>query len=76
MGGGVGGGAFAGGGGGLGWLVGIQVGRFGGYMPPRPSVGPPQAPFTSPCPPSNHTGADRLTKSSQRVDHVEVCLVG
>ena len=24
-------------------------------MPPRPSVGPSQAPFTSRCPPSNHT---------------------
>ena len=24
-------------------------------MPPRPSVGPSQAPFTSPCHPSNHT---------------------
>ena len=37
-----------------GWL-GVQVGRFGGYMTPRPSVGPSQAPLTSPCPPSNHT---------------------
>ena len=43
-------GAVAGGGGGVreGWLVGgVQVGRFGGYMPPRPSVGPSQAPLTS-----------------------------
>ena len=38
-----------------GWLGGggLQVGRFGGYMPPRPSVGPSQARLTSPCPPSN-----------------------
>ena len=33
----------------------------GGYMPPRPSVGPSQAPLTSPCPPSNHTITLNLT---------------
>ena len=48
-----------GGGGGVqeGWLEGgrVQVGQCGGHMPPRPSVGPSQAPLTSPCPPSNHT---------------------
>ena len=63
--GGLGGGGFSGAGGGFcrggggrpGELVGggVQVGRIGGYMPPRPSIGPSQAPFTSPCPPSNHT---------------------
>ena len=37
-----------------GWGGGVRVGRFRGYMPPRPSVGPSQAPLTSPCPPSNH----------------------
>ena len=48
MGGGGSRGAFAPGGGGPGgwvWGVGGQVGRFGGYMPPRPSVGPSQAPY-------------------------------
>ena len=54
-------GAFAPGGGGgegsgrVGWLGGVEVGQFGGYMPPRPSVGPSQAPLTSLCTPSNHT---------------------
>ena len=37
------------------WGGGVQVGQFGGYMPPRPSVGPSQAPLTSPCPPCSHT---------------------
>ena len=52
-----------------GWLGGgVQVGRFGvggglegGQMPPRPSVGQSQAPFTSPCPPSNHAITLNLT---------------
>ena len=35
------------------WGGGVQVGRFGGYMPPTPSVGQSQAPLTSP--PSDHT---------------------
>ena len=30
-------------------------------MPPRPSVGPSQAPLTSPCPASNHTITLNLT---------------
>ena len=37
------------------------VGGWGGYMPPRPSVGQSQAPLTSPCPPSNHTITQNLT---------------
>ena len=32
----------------VGWLGGVQVGQFGGHMPPRPSVGPLQAPLASP----------------------------
>ena len=44
---------------GVGWGGGVQVGRFGGYMPPKPSVGPSQAPLTSP--PSNHTITLNLT---------------
>ena len=60
------GGDFAGGGGGVRerWLVGggeVKVGQFGGYMPPRPSVGSSQAPLTSTCPPSNHTITLNLT---------------
>ena len=34
-------------------LLGGQVGQFGGYMPPTPSVGETLAPLT--CPPSYHT---------------------
>ena len=52
---------FRGGGGGPGGAIWGGVGWVGSYMPPRPSVGQPQAPLTSPCPPSNHTIALNLT---------------
>ena len=53
------GGAIRGGGGSRRGNLG-EVG-WGGYMPPRPSVGPSQAPLTSLCPPSNHLITLNLT---------------
>ena len=48
-----GGGGALGGGVQEGWMGDLHVGRFGGYIPPRPSVGHSHTPLTSP--PSNHT---------------------